>query len=784
MRIAVFEYKVTPTSPIGSCLLRTVRELCGEHDFTVFAAEFDNPCPDRIRFVRVPVPTRPLALLFLAYHLVAPLCYWFHRLRTRRAFDLVLMVESNLTFGDVSYAHFCHRTYLNQHWQQAKGNGLRGLLRWCDHWLRARLEPWVYRRVRYIVVPSRGLERELASAYPFTQEKLVCIPNPVDLDRMRPSSGFDRAGFRETLGLTTDHRTLVFAALGHFERKGLPLLLQAIAQLHEPQVRLVVVGGERDLVAAYRTHVQQLRIAAQVIFVGKQNDIRPYLWGADGFVLPSHYETFSLVAFEAAAAGVPLIATRVHGVEELLHDGQGGIAIDATVASITEGLRSFVALSAERKDSMIHRARQQAGAYDGEQFVRSWRSFYGRYQSGARTVASAPQWLVLGHYGGHNTGDDAMLMGLTVSGGPQWWKQMVVVTKDGVLPPYLATTGVRAIRATLGAVLRELPRVQGIVVGGGTHFHDDYVGRRYLRHARYLLLFVGTALLAKALRKRVLWLSLGFGPFFRTPTKWLTRIGLRLCDQVTVRDAQSYRDVAPWIAPARLGVTFDLAALLADGAEGRLGNASPQEKSAHLLGISVTSVQNSKTGGPVVDAIFWDRFGDSLATLLTQRPEVRVRLFIMRGGTHDDDTALTARVYARLREINPTRVDVIAYEADPTTTLRKIGECQAFIATRFHSGVLAYLSRCHLLFLTYHRKVLDLAKEIGLSPHACIELCDSVTEEDLLNRMSALLDGEPGHRPTLPVSEALRRARLNLEVLEKYSGGKSVDVRCAEPVAP
>jgi polysaccharide pyruvyl transferase WcaK-like protein len=682
------------------------------------------------------------------------------------------MVESNLTFGDVSYAHFCHRTYLNQHWQQAKGNGLRGLLRWCDHWLRAQLEPWVYRRVRHIVVPSRGLERELASAYPFTQEKLMCIPNPVDLERMRPSNGFDRAAFRETLGLTADHRMLVFAALGHFERKGLPLLLQAIARLQEPRVRLVVVGGERDLVAAYRAHAQQLQIATQVIFVGKQNDIRPYLWGADGFVLPSHYETFSLVA------------TRVHGVEELLHDGQGGIAIDTTVESITAGLRSFMDLSAAQKDAMIHRARQQAGAYGGEQFVSAWRSFYSRYQLEGRAVAPSPQWLVLGHYGGHNTGDDAMLMGLTLSGGPQWWKQMVVVTKDGALPPYLATTGVRAIRATLGAVLRALPRVQGLVVGGGTHFHDDYVGWRYLRHARYLLLFVGTALLAKVLRKRVLWLSLGFGPFFRTPTKWLTRIGLRLCDQVTVRDAQSYRDVAPWIAPTRLGLTFDLAALLADGAEGKRGNASHPEKSAHMLGISATSVQNSKTGGPVVDAIFWDRFGDSLARLLTQRQDVRVRLFIMRGGTHDDDTALTARVYAKLREINATRVEVIAYEADPTATLHKIGECRAFIATRFHSGILAYLSRCHLLFVTYHRKVRDLANEIGLSPQACIELCDSVTEEELLNRMVALLDGEPAHRPTLPVSEALRRARLNLEILEKYSGGKPVDLRCAEPVAP
>jgi polysaccharide pyruvyl transferase WcaK-like protein len=140
-------------------------------------------------------------------------------------------------------------------------------------------------------------------------------------------------------------------------------------------------------------------------------------------------------------------------------------------------------------------------------------------------------------------------------------------------------------------------------------------------------------------------------------------------------------------------------------------------------------------------------------------------------------------VYAKLTGIDAARVEVLAYEADPTCTLRKIGECQAFIATRFHSGILAYLSRCHLLFLTYHRKVLDLAKEIGLSTHACIELCGSVTEKDLLDSMTALLDGDPCYHPTLPVSEALRRARLNLEVLDKYSGRNPLDLRYAEPVS-
>src|SRR5262249_8395596 len=153
----------------------------------------------------------------------APLCYMFHRLRTRSSFHSVLMVESNLSFGDVSYVHFCHRAYLKQYWPVAKGVSFRGALRWLDHLLPALLEPWAYQHVPRIVVPSHGLERELENEYAFTKGKIICIPNPIDRGRECSSEDFDRAAFRHDLGLAPEDVVLAFVALGHFERKGLPL---------------------------------------------------------------------------------------------------------------------------------------------------------------------------------------------------------------------------------------------------------------------------------------------------------------------------------------------------------------------------------------------------------------------------------------------------------------------------------------------------------------------------------------------------------------------------------
>ena len=89
LHIAIFDYKITRNNPIGSCHLAMLRALAAEHEFTVFAVEFENPCPEKIQFVRVPSPMRPLALLFVVYHFMAPFCYLLYRLRGGAKFDFV-----------------------------------------------------------------------------------------------------------------------------------------------------------------------------------------------------------------------------------------------------------------------------------------------------------------------------------------------------------------------------------------------------------------------------------------------------------------------------------------------------------------------------------------------------------------------------------------------------------------------------------------------------------------------------------------------------------------------
>jgi glycosyltransferase involved in cell wall biosynthesis len=379
VKIALFDHSVMSSNAIGKCHLYLLVALCHEHEFTVFAVEFENPCPERIRWVRIPAIRRPLALLYLTFHLLAPLWYLWHRLRYRVRFDLVQRVESVLSFGDVAYPHFCNRAYLKRHWSQSKPTGLRGWLRWLDHKFRATVEPWVYRRVRHIVVPSEGLSRELSSEYPWTRHKIHIVPNPVDVASMRPSKDFDRESFRRELGVGLEDLLLVFVALGHFERKGLPALLRALTQITDPSLKLIVVGGSAGMISNYHACANRMGIAGQVSFVGLQQDVRPYLWAADGFTLPSLYEVFPLVSLDAAAAGLPLIVSAMNGVEEFLSDGKNGILVSHMSEGIAKGLARFVALSPAARRAMGEQAQLAVSRYDTKSFVAAWRHFYAEH---------------------------------------------------------------------------------------------------------------------------------------------------------------------------------------------------------------------------------------------------------------------------------------------------------------------------------------------------------------------------------------------------------------------
>jgi glycosyltransferase involved in cell wall biosynthesis len=389
MRIAIFDYFVMQTNAIGNCDRHILEGLCDEHEFTVFAVEFDNPRPDKIKYVRVPALKRPLFALFLTYHLLAPLIFLIYKLRHRAKFDIVQGIESNSLGVSLVYAHFCHRAYLKKHWQASRPSGLKRVARWLDHYLHSLLEPFVFRGAKKIVVPSNGLHRELAEIYgQKIGKKVQVISNPVDVERFRRPENFDPSEIRQKLGFTApDDLILIFIALGHFERKGLPILLEAMKQVGDERVKLALIGGTPTAIKAYEDKTRSLNIDKQVNFVGFQSDVRPFLWAADLFSFPSAYEIFSLVTLEAAAARLPLLSTNVYGIEEFLVDNVNGWYIERTAPAIAEKIKYCL----DNRHAVEQAGIQAASSiqkYNSQQFVDRWRSFYEAWEQPVSEAAS------------------------------------------------------------------------------------------------------------------------------------------------------------------------------------------------------------------------------------------------------------------------------------------------------------------------------------------------------------------------------------------------------------
>lgn len=378
-------------------------------------------------------------------------------------------------------------------------------------------------------------------------------------------------------------------------------------------------------------------------------------------------------------------------------------------------------------------------------------------------------WVVFGHYGGYNTGDEAMLSALVMACHPNLRKRLVVISQ-GELPPCIQGEGVQVIPPKTFAILREILRCRGIILGGGTHFQDDFTTlTRYIRHARYMARFVGVSLLAAVLGKKVLWLSMGFGPFaHRASSRWLTKLGLLACKEVVVRERVSFDEVKPWINKDRLSLGFDMAVLLLQAGANISYRPNTESKDwTPILGISVTPTNHLISADAEISKPFWKSFKKALHWVIEETP-TRIRFFVIRGGTRESDIALTTKMFLELKQFFPDKVELISYQNDPTQTLRLMAECKAFVASRFHSAVFAYMTGCDLLFLAYHRKLEDLAKEIGLDQAACVILDSSVTDQLLQEKFQTLLNSSSINKPTLPISVALDRANFNIEMILRY----------------
>ena len=222
------------------------------------------------------------------------------------------------------------------------------------------------------------MKREIIYYYPITAEKIKIIPNPVDYNHFQVPSAFDKNEERIKLGYLKDDFVIIFSALGDFSRKGLDVLFDSLVLCNNNKIKILIVGGARGEIKIYTTIAKRLKIENQVNFVGFQNDVRPYFWCGDIFSLPSTYETFSLVVIQAAAAGLPILATKLYGVEEYIINDKNGWIVERDSYKIAEILEKILT---DLKSSMTFGQiiKESAQKYDVQFFHYHWKKTFSNY---------------------------------------------------------------------------------------------------------------------------------------------------------------------------------------------------------------------------------------------------------------------------------------------------------------------------------------------------------------------------------------------------------------------
>ncbi len=257
------------------------------------------------------------------------------------------------------------------------------------HSPRIESEHRVLRVADRIIAATSAELAQLQWLYRADTGKVRVIPPGVDIRRFYPISP-DEA--KEFIGVPPQDRMLLF--VGRIEPlKGLDTLIHALALMHQQGIThrehlcLSVIGGEPDAppdeVTDEMARLQALRqrygLEDLVAFLGKRSqDTLPYYYSAaEAVVMPSHYESFGMVALEAMACGTPVVASQVGGLAFLVRDGETGFHVPSgEPEALAERLTALLTdhdLRARMGQQAMAYARQYDWARIAEQIVAVYR---------------------------------------------------------------------------------------------------------------------------------------------------------------------------------------------------------------------------------------------------------------------------------------------------------------------------------------------------------------------------------------------------------------------------
>ncbi len=368
-RVALAAWELgRPQGPIG-LLTQIISRGHDRYDFTVVSRGLYRDVRPLVDWRRVHLPRMPFRLMWASFFASAGVILRRVDADVVHARGPAAMVPNHV---DLATVNFCHAAY-----HEAAAGPPPGAPRLT--WRAARrftlgLERFAFggRRTRLIDVETEGAKEAMQRHYPGA--RVTVTPLVYDTARFSPDPQA-RSEMRSQLGATDDDVVALFMGLD-WDAKGLDLALAGLAEaVRRGHSNLMLWVAGRNWAAELDRRARRAGVADRVRLVGFTWDPDRAYAGADLLVLPTLYEQGSRASHEAAASGLPLVVTRVHGATALIGDDEGGIAIERDAGSIGRAL-ALLAADRDLRERMGARARERCLEITGGASIDRWLDLY------------------------------------------------------------------------------------------------------------------------------------------------------------------------------------------------------------------------------------------------------------------------------------------------------------------------------------------------------------------------------------------------------------------------
>ena len=195
-----------------------------------------------------------------------------------------------------------------------------------------KVNTFLYRHCGVVPVAlSNEVKKSIGEVYGLQESIIPVVYNGIDLSKCIRKNDYEANG------------VFTIVHVGRFMKvKNHKTLIRAFARFAEKKesIRLQLLG-EGELLDEMKDYAEKLKVADKVEFLGLQSNVYPYLNKADVFCLPSEYEGVPMTLIEAMGTGLPIVASNVGGIPDMLVNGENALLVEPNYVAVEKAIEKL-----------------------------------------------------------------------------------------------------------------------------------------------------------------------------------------------------------------------------------------------------------------------------------------------------------------------------------------------------------------------------------------------------------------------------------------------------------